>query len=84
MRLISVKVARVLGKVLPDELKHEEFVEIGIEQGARDGIQFPVMVVRAPGQVDDHYGANCIELLREAASVGVLNPSFVVLNVVLL
>ena len=83
-RLIEREMWRGSGEMLPDELKHQELVEIGVEQGTRDGIEFPVVVMRAPSQVDDHYGANCIELLREAASVGVLNPSFVVLNVVLL
>jgi len=26
--------------VLPDELEHQQLVEIGIEQGARDGVEF--------------------------------------------
>ncbi len=37
------------GKMLPDELEHEQFVEIRVEQGTRDGIHLPVMIVRAPG-----------------------------------
>jgi hypothetical protein len=41
-------------KMLPDKLQHQELVEIGIKQRPRNGIEFPVMVVRAPGQVDDH------------------------------
>ncbi len=42
------------GEMLPDELEHEELVEVGVEQGAGDGIELPVVVVRAPGEVDDH------------------------------
>ena len=38
-----------LGEMLPDKLEHEQLVEIGIEQRARDGIKLPVMVVRALG-----------------------------------
>ena len=41
-------------KVLPDELEHEELVEIRVEQGADNGIEFPVMVMRAFGEVNDH------------------------------
>ncbi len=43
-----------LGEVLPDELEHEQLVKVGIEERARDGIEFPIMVVRAPGEVNDH------------------------------
>ena len=42
------------GEMLPDELEHEELVEIGVEQGARDGIHLPVVIVRAAGEVDNH------------------------------
>ena len=42
------------GKVLPDELEHEELVEVGIEEGAHDGIELPVVIVRALGEVDVH------------------------------
>ena len=42
------------GKVLPDELEHEQLVEVGVEQGARDRIEFPVVVMRAASNVDDH------------------------------
>ena len=41
-------------EMLPDELEHEEFVEIGIEQGARDWIKIPVVVVGTAREVDDH------------------------------
>ena len=40
--------------MLPDELEHQQLVEIGIQQGTRDRIQFPVMIVRAPGDIDNH------------------------------
>ena len=42
------------GEVFPDELEHEEFIEVGVEERARDGIEFPVVVVRAAGDVDYH------------------------------
>src|SRR5579862_1616241 len=42
------------GKVLPDELKHQQFVEIRVQQRPYDRIQFPVMVMRAFREVDDH------------------------------
>jgi len=42
--------------LLPDELEHEEFVEVGVQEGAGDGIQLPVMVVSATGEIDDHGG----------------------------
>jgi hypothetical protein len=48
-------------KVLPDELEHQEFVEIGIEQGAGNGIKLPIVVMRAPGQVDNHCASNVPE-----------------------
>jgi hypothetical protein len=43
-----------LGKVLPDELEHEELVEIGVEQRSRDRIEPPVVVVRSPGKINNH------------------------------
>ena len=42
------------GEVLPDELEHEELVEVGVEQGADDGVELPVVVVRALGEVHVH------------------------------
>jgi hypothetical protein len=57
-------------KMLPDELEHKELVEIGVEQRTGDGIEFPVMVMRASGQVDDHDGPNCIEWLEKAPKEG--------------
>ena len=42
------------GVMFPDELEHQELVKIGIEERARDGIELPVMVVCAAGQVNNH------------------------------
>jgi hypothetical protein len=41
-------------EVFPDELEHEELVEVGVEERAHDGIELPVVVVRAFGEVDVH------------------------------
>src|ERR1700739_3562979 len=43
-----------LGKMLPDELQHQQLVEIRVEQRPDDGIEFPIVVVRAFCKVDDH------------------------------
>jgi hypothetical protein len=40
--------------MLPDELEHEKLVEIRVEQGARDGVHLPVVIVRTPGKIDNH------------------------------
>ena len=50
------------GKVLPDELEHQQLVEVSIEQGARDGIHLPVVIVGASGEIDNHNVATLIEL----------------------
>ena len=50
------------GKMFPDELEHEELVEIGVEQGTRDGIHLPVVVVRAPGEIDNHDSPTLLEM----------------------
>jgi hypothetical protein len=42
-------------------LKHQQLVKIGIQHGARNGVQIPVMVVRAPGKVDNHSAFTLIE-----------------------
>ena len=42
------------GEVLPDELEHEELVEVGVEERAHDGVELPVVVVRALGEVHVH------------------------------
>ena len=54
-----------MGKVLPDELEHQELVEIGIEQRSRDRIEPPVVVVRSPGKIDNH---DAFTLLDDAAA----------------
>ena len=41
-------------EVLPDELEHEELVKVGVEERAHDGIELPIVVVRAFGEVDVH------------------------------
>ena len=76
VRLSSVNVARGGGKVLPDELQHQQLVKIGIQQGARNGIQLPVMVVRAPGQVNNHVNPTLIEapVALEARPADSLKP----------
>ena len=43
-----------VGEMLPDELEHEELVEVGVEQRPSDGIELPIVVVRAPGEIDNH------------------------------
>ncbi len=43
-----------LGEILPDKLQHEQLVEIRIEEGPRNRIQLPVVVMRAPGNIDNH------------------------------
>ena len=68
------KDALVRGETFPDELQHQELVEIGVEQRARDGIDFPVVVVRATGKIDDHGGIRLPQLGRlatEALRTGV-------------
>jgi hypothetical protein len=40
--------------MFPDELQHQQLVEIGIKQGSNDRVQFPVVVVRPLREVHDH------------------------------
>jgi hypothetical protein len=40
--------------LLPDELEHQELVKIGVQQRPRNRVQFPIVVMSAPGEVDDH------------------------------
>jgi hypothetical protein len=40
--------------MLPNKLQHQQLVEIGVEQGPGNRIQFPIVVVRALGKVHDH------------------------------
>jgi hypothetical protein len=47
--------------MLPDQLEHQQLVKIGIQHGARNGVQIPVMVVRAPGEVDNHSAFTLLE-----------------------
>ena len=51
-----------IGKMLPDELEHQQLVKIRIEQRPSNGIEFPVMVVRASCKVDNHYAFNVPEV----------------------
>src|SRR5215470_10941193 len=50
--------------MLPDELQHEQLIEIRIEQRASNRIQFPIVVVRAPRKINDHNG---FTLLHQAS-----------------
>jgi hypothetical protein len=43
-----------LRELLPNELEHQQLVKIGIEQRPCNRVQFPVMVMRSPREVDDH------------------------------
>ena len=45
-----------LGEVLPDELQHQQLVEVRVEQRADDRVQTPVMVVGPLGEVHIHVG----------------------------
>jgi hypothetical protein len=40
--------------VLPDELQHQQLVEIRIQQRPDDRIQFPVMIVSATRKINNH------------------------------
>src|SRR5258708_10341488 len=40
--------------MLPDELKHQKFIKIGVQQGSRNRVEFPIVVVRPLGKVHDH------------------------------
>src|SRR6185295_19854902 len=42
------------GIMLPDKLQHQQLVEIGVEQGSRDRVQFPVVVMRPLRKVHNH------------------------------
>jgi hypothetical protein len=42
--------------MFPDELQHQQFVEIRIEQRTDDWIEFKVVVMSPLGEVDDHLG----------------------------
>jgi hypothetical protein len=55
--------------MLPDELKHQQLVEIGIEEGPDNGIQFPVVVVRPLGEVHDHRVLSSATVRRKSTAV---------------
>ncbi len=42
------------GEMLPDELKHQQLVEIRIQQGSHHRVQVPVVVVRPLRKINDH------------------------------
>ena len=42
------------GEMLPDELKHQQFVEIRIQQGSHHRVEVPVVVVGPLCEVHDH------------------------------
>ena len=46
-----------LPEMLPDKLQHQQLVKIRIQQRSRNRIELPVVVVRAPCQVDNHVPA---------------------------
>jgi hypothetical protein len=41
-------------EALPDELEHQEFVKVSVQEGPRDRVQFPIMIVSAPSEINDH------------------------------
>jgi hypothetical protein len=49
------------GEMLPDELKHQELVEVDIEQRPGNRVELPIVIVRAPGQVNNHCASNVPE-----------------------
>ena len=40
--------------MLPDELQHQKLIEVGIQQGSRYRVEFPVVVVCPLSEIDDH------------------------------
>jgi hypothetical protein len=63
--------------MLPDELEHQELVKVRIQQGARNGIQLPVVIVRAPGEINDHDLITLTEPRGDAAGIRGLHPRVV-------
>src|SRR5271165_4522311 len=55
-------------EMLPDELEHEQFVEISVEQRPDDGVEFPIVVVCAFGEVDDHRKRAALKLEHKGYS----------------
>jgi hypothetical protein len=64
-----------LREMLPDELQHQQLVEIVIEQRSRDRIELPVVVVRASGKVDNHGAVILFNRAALSASTDQLNPT---------
>ena len=44
----------ISGKILPDKLQHQQLVKVRIQKRPRNRIKLPVMVMRAPGNIDNH------------------------------
>jgi hypothetical protein len=63
--------------MLPDELQHQELVKIGVEQGPRNRVQFPVVIVRTTSEVHDHSQISSPSRLtksnRDAQQLGALS-----------
>src|SRR6185503_12223085 len=55
-------------KMLPDKLKHQQLVEIRIEQRSRNRIELPIMIVCASRQIDNHCAAILLNLLSKTDS----------------
>src|SRR5579863_7307592 len=53
--------------MLPDKLQHQKLVEIGIEQGSGDRVEFPVVIMCPLCEVHDH-DYKPLPLLSSAAS----------------
>ena len=51
------------GEMLPDELQHQQLVEVGIEQRPDDRVEFPVVVMRAFSEVNDHSSGSLIRIV---------------------
>ena len=43
-----------LAEMLPDELQHQQLVEVRVQQRPHNGVKIPVVVVRPLREVDDH------------------------------
>src|ERR1700679_3777763 len=56
--VLECKAGARAGEMLPDELEHEDLVEVGIEERPGDWVELPVMVVRTAGDVNDHDATN--------------------------
>src|SRR5271154_1961491 len=52
--------------MLPDKLQHQQLVEISVEQGPGDRVEFPVVVVRPLGEIHDHAELSSYALATKA------------------